>query len=135
MKTWWWPELAETCSYYHPLINNIIINICCVIDKIPVPIYLYTPRGWHISELYKNIRSKLLKCSASIYFNKQCLVKKVIPKNANLNFKNNSPASQVTARKAQMVHIKYEIKFLFKRSNIFYMRKLAKGITHTPIRL
>jgi len=23
--------------------------------------------------LYKNIRSKLLKCNASIYFNKQCL--------------------------------------------------------------
>ena len=25
--------------------------IRCVIDKIPVPIYLHTQRGWHISEL------------------------------------------------------------------------------------
>jgi len=30
--------------------------------------------------LYKNIRSKLLKCCVSIYFNKQCLAKKVILK-------------------------------------------------------
>ena len=41
--------------------------------------------------LYKNSRSKLLKC-ANIYFNEQCLVKKkVIPKYANLKFTNNSP--------------------------------------------
>ena len=41
--------------------------------------------------LYKNTRSKLLKCCANIYFNKQCLVKKVIPKYTNLKFMNNSP--------------------------------------------
>jgi len=28
-----------------------IRNICCVIDSIPVPIYLYRQWGWHISEL------------------------------------------------------------------------------------
>ena len=35
---------------------------------------------------YNNTRSKLLKCCANIYFNKQCFVKKVIPKYANLIF-------------------------------------------------
>jgi hypothetical protein len=59
--------------------------------------------------LYKNIRSKLLKCCANIYFNKQSLVKKVIPKDADLQFKNNSPASQVTSKKAQIMRIKDEI--------------------------
>ena len=28
---------------------------------------------------YKNIRTKVLKCCANIYFNKQCLIKKIIP--------------------------------------------------------
>jgi len=37
---------------------------------------------------YKNTRSKVLKYCASIYLNKQCLVKKVIPKYANLKFMN-----------------------------------------------
>jgi len=36
--------------------------------------------------LYKNTRAKLLKCCANIYFNKHCLVKKVIPKYAKLKF-------------------------------------------------
>jgi hypothetical protein len=35
--------------FCHPLIN-IISGVCCVIDQIPVPIYLYTQQGWHISE-------------------------------------------------------------------------------------
>ena len=30
--------------------------------------------------LYRNSGSKLFKCNANIYFNKQCLAKKVIPK-------------------------------------------------------
>ena len=51
--------------------------------------------------LYKNTRSKLLKCWANLYFNKQCLVKKkkVIPKYANQKFTNNSPVSQITIKK------------------------------------
>ena len=31
MKTWWWPHYAETCSYYHPLLN-IFFRYCCVTD-------------------------------------------------------------------------------------------------------
>ena len=79
--------------------------------------------------LYKNIRSKLLKYCAKIYFNKQCLVKKVIPKYGNLKFINTSPVSQVTTKKAQVIRTKDEIKFLFKKKEklnydlyIFYMK-------------
>ena len=47
------------------------------------------------TNLYKNTRSKLLKCCANIYFNKQWLgKKKVIIKYANLKFTNNSPVSK-----------------------------------------
>jgi len=31
MKTWWWPQWTETCSYYHPLLN-IFFKYHCVID-------------------------------------------------------------------------------------------------------
>jgi hypothetical protein len=49
--------------------------------------------------LYKNCRSKLLKCCANIYFNKQCLLKKVIPKYTKIKFGNSSPAAHVTTKK------------------------------------
>ena len=51
--------------------------------------------------LYKNLRSKMLKFRASIYFNKKYLIKKVTPKYANIKFANTSPASQVATKKVQ----------------------------------
>jgi hypothetical protein len=36
---------------------------------------------------YKNARKKLLTCNANIYFNKSCLMHKVIPKYGNINIK------------------------------------------------
>ena len=41
---------------------------------------------------YKNVRMKVMKCCANIYFNRQCLAKKVIPNNANIKFPYTSPA-------------------------------------------
>jgi hypothetical protein len=68
-----------------------------------------------IISLYKNTRTKLLKCCANIYFNKKCLEKRVTPKYANLKFNNSSPAAKVTTRKAQNTRIKDEIKFPYKK--------------------
>ena len=34
---------------------------------------------------YKNVRTKVLKCCANICFNRQCLIKKAIPKYANIH--------------------------------------------------
>jgi len=28
-KTWWWPMLAETCSFYHLLININFYTLLC----------------------------------------------------------------------------------------------------------
>ena len=36
--------------------------------------------------LYKNTGSKLLKCCTNIYFNKQCIAKKVILNYASIKF-------------------------------------------------
>ena len=69
----------------------------------------------HIVNQYKNIRSKLLKCCVNIYFNRQCLHKKITPKYVNIKIANTSPASKATTKKAQIICIKEEIRFLFKK--------------------
>jgi len=33
---------------------------------------------------YKNLRTKIMKCCANIYFNRQCLKKEIDPKYANI---------------------------------------------------
>jgi len=55
--------------------------------------------------LYKNLRSKLLKCCANIFFNRQCLRKKIIPKYVNIKVANTSPAAQTTTS----IHVKIDI--------------------------
>jgi hypothetical protein len=63
----------------------------------------------------KYIRSKVQKCCASIYFNKHCITKKIIPKYVNIIIASTSPASQTIVKKAQLMRIKDEIKFLYKK--------------------
>jgi len=48
--------------------------------------------------LYKNCSSKLLKCFANIYFNKQSLLNNVIPKYAKVKFGNSLPAARVITK-------------------------------------
>jgi hypothetical protein len=64
---------------------------------------------------YKNIRTKIMKCGANIYFNQQCLIWKIIPKYAKLNVPNTSPAAQMIKKKIHITRIKDEIKFLHKK--------------------
>ena len=40
---------------------------------------------------YKYTRTKVLKCCANIYFNKQCLIKKIVPGYANIKLPSTSP--------------------------------------------
>jgi len=77
----------------------------------------------HLVNKYKNTRSKLQKCCANINFNKQCITKKIIPKYVNIKTANTSPASQTTAKKAQLIRMKDEIKFLYKK-----MEKLNQAL-------
>jgi mannitol/fructose-specific phosphotransferase system IIA component (Ntr-type) len=64
---------------------------------------------------YKNIRTEVLKCCANIYFNKQCLVKKIVPNYANIKVPHTSPTTLVTQKKIHFIRIKDEIKFLQKK--------------------
>jgi hypothetical protein len=56
-----------------------------------------------------------MKCCVNLYFNRQCLVKKLIPKYANIKVPNTSPAADYTSKKVCNIRIKDEIKFLYKK--------------------
>jgi len=79
---------------------------------------------------YKNTRSKLQKCSANIYFNKQCLVKQITPTYVNIRVSNTSPAALVTTRKAQTIRVKDEIKFLHKKKEKLNKEFNIHGTVH-----
>jgi len=67
--------------------------------------------------LYKNVRAKVQRCCANIYFNRQCLKQGVIPKNAQIKIPYTSPTSKVTQKKTKISHINEEIKFLYKKKD------------------
>jgi hypothetical protein len=73
---------------------------------------------------YKTTRIKVLKCCANIYFNKQCLSKKIVPSYAKIKLPNTSTAARNTQRKIHSMRIRDEIKFLYKKkqqlNNILY---------------
>ena len=71
----------------------------------------------HSIYAYKNIREKVQRCCASIYFNQQCLHLRVTPKYANIRVPLKSPASTITRKKSQVLRIKTEIKFLYSKKD------------------
>ena len=58
---------------------------------------------------------KLLLCCANIYFNKQSLTQSLTPTYAKIKVANTSPAAKFTQQKTQILRIKYEIRFLYKK--------------------
>jgi len=65
----------------------------------------------------KNIREKLQRCCANIYFNQQCLHLGIIPKYARIKIPFTSPASITTQKKSQVLRVKEEIKFLYSKKD------------------
>jgi hypothetical protein len=61
---------------------------------------------------YKNLKTKVQKCCADIYFNKQCLATKITPNYANIKIPVASPASRVTQGEVHTIRLKDEIKYL-----------------------
>jgi len=62
---------------------------------------------------YKNLKFKVLKCCADIFFNRQCLTKKIIPNDSNIKVPVTSPALRI-----------YDIPlsniFLYLKQNVLY---------------
>ena len=64
---------------------------------------------------YKNLKVKVLKCCADIFFNRQCLTKKIIPNYANIKVPVTYPTSRITQNKIHNIRLKDEIKFLHRK--------------------
>jgi hypothetical protein len=65
---------------------------------------------------YKNLKVKLTNCNANVYFNRQCLIRKIVPLYAKkIKIPHTSPAAITTQGKAQLQRIKDEIRYLYKK--------------------
>jgi hypothetical protein len=64
---------------------------------------------------YEDLRRRLNNCNASIYFNKQCIKRQLIPNYANIKVPNTSPAHKHTQQKIPTIRTKDEIKFLYSK--------------------
>jgi len=78
---------------------------------------------------FENLKRKLYKCNASIYFNRQCLENRLTPSYARVKIPNTSPAHKYTQKKVTM-RIKDEIKFLHCKK-----QKLNLSIYHLHLQL
>jgi len=67
--------------------------------------------------LYKNLRTKVQKCSTNIYFNCQYLKQGVISKYAHIKAPCTSPVTKVTQKKTQTSRIREEINYLYKNKD------------------
>ena len=67
--------------------------------------------------LYKNLRTKVQRRCANIYFNHQSLKQGVIPKYAQIKVPFTSPASMSTQKKMQISRIREEIRFIYKKKD------------------
>ena len=54
----------------------------------------------------RSLKIKVLKCNADIFFNNQCLIKKIVPNDAKIKVPATSPAARKTQDKAQFTRIK-----------------------------
>jgi hypothetical protein len=53
-----------------------------------------------------------MNCCAHIYFNRQCFIKKVTTKYANVRIPYISRAANITQKKVQIIRLKDDIKYL-----------------------
>ena len=77
---------------------------------------------------YRNLRNKVLRCCANIYFNHQCLKRNLTPNFTKINIPYTSPATIITKQKIQNLPFKDDIQFLHvkkgKLSNVLYKVRL-----------
>jgi hypothetical protein len=62
------------------------------------------------------MKRKLYSCNANLYFNRQCIQRRLTPNYAKIKIPGNSPAAKHTLRKAQAIRIKDELRFLHIKS-------------------
>jgi hypothetical protein len=90
------------------------INYAYSVDRISVVYLMHNEKAavtncvtsqFYSNSRYKNLKWKILKCNSNIYFKKQCVNKRLIPKYARNKFPNTSPATKFTNTKAQKLRM------------------------------
>ena len=81
---------------------------------------------------YKNLREKVQRCCANIYFKQQCTQLGVTPHYARIKVPKTSPTAVVTQRKIQLIRVKEEIKFLYIK-NVHFDAYMVINIPHFSI--
>jgi len=97
-----WYSLVFRCCFFLCRKNTAGMNRLKIIN--------YACQG--VIHEYENTKTKLLICNANIYFNKQCHQKGFTPNYAKIRVPGNTPATISTMRKARLLRIKEELKFL-----------------------
>jgi len=118
LKAWGWPVWPKHVAWYNYQTNKGVLTewfYTKLLQHIGMNNYNLLASQAQLINRYKNTRSKLQKCCANIYFNKQCILKQITPTYVNIRISNTSPAALVTTKKAQTIRIKDEIKFLYKK--------------------
>ena len=69
---------------------------------------------------YKNLRVKVLKYCAYIYFNRQCLKRDITPKHASIKIPYTSPATNVTQKKVQINRIREKAFYVVQNKNYLF---------------
>lgn len=67
----------------------------------------------HSINRYKNLKHEVLKCNASVSFNKHCLNVKLISKYANIEVSDTFLRSEFAQQKVYKLRITDELKFLY----------------------
>jgi len=99
-----------------------------VFDYIPFPSFIHTMGMTHFLDsnasqslirFFKNLKRKPYSCNACIYFNKQCLAKKLTPTYARTKVPNTSPAHVNTKHNGTIMRIKDAVRYLYcKKQNL-----------------
>jgi len=74
-----------------------------------------------INNNYKNTKLKLLKKSASIWFNRMCRAKQLKPNYIKFRINRKTPQDKKTTANAIRFRINQEIKFLYRKRSVFLM--------------
>jgi len=82
-------------------------------------IQIITGSQVHDVNQHNNLKSKVLKCCANIYFNRQCLKQNLIPNYTKIKIPNTIPAATSKKHKIVKLRIRDKIKFLhMKKENL-----------------
>ena len=79
----------------------------------PSNVQFITAQQAEIIHIYENIKLKLYKCTAAIWYNKTCKLRHLTPRHIHITVNGNNPQCRKTKSAAIQFRLQQEIKFLY----------------------